>query len=78
MIPPSFDIYLPLWQNRKRISAPVAQRIEHRPPKPGAQVRVLAGASLIVLHPPIASMTFDLLFTKKTLHLSLIFSKRLY
>ncbi len=26
--------------------APVAQRIEHRPPKPGAQVRVLAGALL--------------------------------
>ena len=26
-----------------RVIAPVAQRIEHRPPEPGAQVRVLPG-----------------------------------
>ncbi len=32
-------------------SAPVAQRIEHRPPEPGAQVRVLPGAQIQRLWP---------------------------
>ena len=30
-------------------AAPIAQRIEHRPPEPGAQVRVLVGAPFLFL-----------------------------
>ena len=29
--------------------APIAQRIEHRPPEPGAQVRVLLGAPILII-----------------------------
>ncbi len=45
---PGVDSYEPIWQNRlmnlaSAGLAPVAQRIERRPPKPKARVRVTAG-----------------------------------
>src|SRR5690606_33860229 len=49
-----FGEYLEADIQSNHRNAPVAQRIEHRPPEPSAQVRVLSGA-LIVEDAPVNS-----------------------